>query len=554
MDVATEVGIDELMGAEDQQHQQQPQESFSEDNQQQYVEDVVPATEEGTVGTEEVAPSTELGTVDDVVASVVEHAIEQNTTTNGQTISSPKIVVTADQYEVVVSKNAPIVENEESEDSEEEDDDKVVSELAPSESVVAAPAPEPQGEDVNDGIPRIAPKKKVAKGTQAEGKKSTRTASAKAVEAEGEAEEEGEEESAHYRVRTGVGRKTVLISLPPVLVGSKRKRTPTEKVRKSEESSKRRESERKSREKEKEKAKKRTASSSPLKKRARRSSSKEAEPKKRSSSKKGASAKRSPSKKGVPAKKSSSKKGVPAKKSSSTKAKPGSKVVRSKKDSMSRTSKDKKQKDRATSTSRISGKKKTATSRMSKSRNKVSVQIVPKKKSLAKKTKLSAMDARIKYRARLSTLDPKDFAVLDGKWISVYEPSLRKTSPKEGNFPKWTAILNEEAQDKGVHIKGVLPHYSRTIEGTDLKVYEVKPEIVDWDKEEEYKEAGYNKVLPERVYVGKAFKTMGLEESPFAFTVQDTKNDVFWEDVKKILEAPSESEESVSEEEETESE
>jgi len=167
--------------------------------------------------------------------------------------------------------------------------------------------------------------------------------------------------------------------------------------------------------------------------------------------------------------------------------------------------------------------------------------------------KLGPQDAHIKYRARLSTIPDSEFSMLHQRWISVYEPSLRKKgSYKIGDFPlKWMKVLNEVATEKGATILGVLPHYSRSIDDTDLKAYEAKPECVDWDRVSEYHKMGYEDVIGNRIYVGRKNAMSNVEESKFAFKASDTHSDLFWLEVKKILEGedssasePEESEES----------
>jgi hypothetical protein len=156
--------------------------------------------------------------------------------------------------------------------------------------------------------------------------------------------------------------------------------------------------------------------------------------------------------------------------------------------------------------------------------------------------RLSLADAHAKYHARLALMPASDFAVLDGKWISVYEPQLRKRATfPEGHFaPKWTQILADVARQKGANIKGVLPHYAHTIEGTDgLKAYEKGAHIVDWDLVKAYHKAGFGKVEGSRIYVGEATPS-GLAASPFAFGRADTLDDHLWQAIKKALDAEGE--------------
>ncbi|AVK74774.1 tRNA-synt 1g incomplete domain containing protein [Pandoravirus quercus] len=156
--------------------------------------------------------------------------------------------------------------------------------------------------------------------------------------------------------------------------------------------------------------------------------------------------------------------------------------------------------------------------------------------------KLPLKDAHTKYRARLAVMPKADFAVLDGAWLSVFDPHLRKrASFPEGHFsPKWTQVLAEVAHEKGATIKGVLPHYATTIEGTDnLKAYEKMPHVVDKDRAEAYAAAGFDQVVAARVYVGPAVLAAGVGESPFAFVHADMIDDAFWQSVKKVLDADS---------------
>ncbi|AJF98076.1 hypothetical protein TW95_gp1342 [Pandoravirus inopinatum] len=131
--------------------------------------------------------------------------------------------------------------------------------------------------------------------------------------------------------------------------------------------------------------------------------------------------------------------------------------------------------------------------------------------------KLPLKDAHTKYRARLAVMPKADFAVLDGAWLSVFDPHLRKrASFPEGHFsPKWTQVLAEVAHEKGATIKGVLPHYATTIEGTDnLKAYEKMPHVVDKDRAEAYAAAGFDQVVAARVYVGPAVLAAGAASHP----------------------------------------
>lgn len=162
--------------------------------------------------------------------------------------------------------------------------------------------------------------------------------------------------------------------------------------------------------------------------------------------------------------------------------------------------------------------------------------------------KLPLKDAHTKYRARLAVMPKADFAVLDGAWLSVFDPHLRKrASFPEGHFsPKWTQVLAEVAHEKGVTVKGVLPHYATTIEGTDnLKAYEKMPHIVDKERAGAYAAAGFDQVVAARVYVGPAVLAAGVVESPFAFVHADTVDDAFWQSVKKVLDADSSNDDAV---------
>ncbi|AGO84021.1 hypothetical protein psal_cds_362 [Pandoravirus salinus] len=162
--------------------------------------------------------------------------------------------------------------------------------------------------------------------------------------------------------------------------------------------------------------------------------------------------------------------------------------------------------------------------------------------------KLPLKDAHTKYRARLAVMPKADFAVLDGAWLSVFDPHLRKrASFPEGHFsPKWTQVLAEVAREKGATVKGVLPHYATTIEDTDnLKAYEKMPQVVDKDRAEAYAAAGFDQVVAARVYVGPAVPAAGVGESPFAFLHSDMIDDAFWQSVKKVLDADSSNDDTV---------
>nr|UDO47675.1 hypothetical protein [Pandoravirus massiliensis] len=176
----------------------------------------------------------------------------------------------------------------------------------------------------------------------------------------------------------------------------------------------------------------------------------------------------------------------------------------------------------------------------------------PKKKAAATTPKAPAIkklglkDAHTKYRARLAVMPAADFAVLDGAWLSVFDPQLRKrASFPEGAFsPKWTQVLAEVAREKGAVIKGVLPHYATTIEGSaNLKAYEKMAHIVDKGRAAEYAAAGFDQVEAARVYVGPTVLAAGVTESPFAFVHSDSIDDAFWRSVKKVLDADSSNEE-----------
>ncbi|WBR14449.1 Flagellar biosynthetic protein-like domain-containing protein [Pandoravirus kuranda] len=179
----------------------------------------------------------------------------------------------------------------------------------------------------------------------------------------------------------------------------------------------------------------------------------------------------------------------------------------------------------------------------------------PKKKKVSTTTpktpvvkKLGLKDAHTKYRARLAVMPAADFAVLDGAWLSVFDPQLRKrASFPEGAFsPKWTQVLAEVAREKGAVIKGVLPHYATTIEGSaNLKAYEKMAHIVDKGRAADYAAAGFDQVEAARVYVGPTVLAAGVAESPFAFLHSDSIDDAFWQSVKKVLDADSSNEDPV---------
>lgn len=162
--------------------------------------------------------------------------------------------------------------------------------------------------------------------------------------------------------------------------------------------------------------------------------------------------------------------------------------------------------------------------------------------------RLGLKDAHTKYRARLAVMPAADFAVLDGAWLSVFDPQLRKrASFPEGAFsPKWTQVLAEVAREKGAVIKGVLPHYATTIEGSaNLKAYEKMAHIVDKGRAADYAAAGFDQVEAARVYVGPTVLAAGVTESPFAFVHSDSIDDAFWQSVKKVLDADSSNEDPV---------
>ncbi|AVK76969.1 hypothetical protein pmac_cds_281 [Pandoravirus macleodensis] len=162
--------------------------------------------------------------------------------------------------------------------------------------------------------------------------------------------------------------------------------------------------------------------------------------------------------------------------------------------------------------------------------------------------KLGLKDAHTKYRARLAVMPASEFAVLDGAWLSVFDPQLRKrASFPEGAFsPKWTQVLAEVAREKGAVIKGVLPHYATTIEGSaNLKAYEKMAHIVDKGRAADYAAAGFDQVEAARVYVGPTVLAAGVTESPFAFVHSDSIDDAFWQSVKKVLDADSSNEDPV---------
>jgi len=167
---------------------------------------------------------------------------------------------------------------------------------------------------------------------------------------------------------------------------------------------------------------------------------------------------------------------------------------------------------------------------------------VVKKKRVAKNItpskKLSLSDALTKYKARLYTIPAEQFKCLDNCWISVYDTNIRKKGPFEpGMFPlKWTKVLDKVAKEKGVHIKGVLPHYGRTNGETGLKKFFYSPNIVEKTKEKDYQKAGSVEGLEfSRIYVGRSMAGIE-EESVFSFLPSDHTADTFWAAVKEGLE------------------
>jgi len=133
---------------------------------------------------------------------------------------------------------------------------------------------------------------------------------------------------------------------------------------------------------------------------------------------------------------------------------------------------------------------------------------------------------------------------LDQCWISIYDKNLKtKTKFDEGVFHvKWTQILAEVAEEKGCSIVGVVPHYGKPINGTTLRLFKVKPEIVEKDQLNKYKKAGIKKfganpLQAKRVYVGKKMLSAGAKQSDFAFLAADTHKDEFWEALQEVLAA-----------------
>jgi len=127
-------------------------------------------------------------------------------------------------------------------------------------------------------------------------------------------------------------------------------------------------------------------------------------------------------------------------------------------------------------------------------------------------------------------------------WISVYDTNIRKKGPfGEGVFPlKWTKILAKVAKEKGVNIKGVLPHYGKTSSETGFKTYFYGPNIVDKNKEKEYAKSGKTDGLEfTRIYVGRANRVAKEEESKFGFLPSDHHNDSMWKIAKESLEKSS---------------
>lgn len=70
----------------------------------------------------------------------------------------------------------------------------------------------------------------------------------------------------------------------------------------------------------------------------------------------------------------------------------------------------------------------------------------------------------IKYRQRLSEPSPRDFAVLDGQWVSIHKPPHKGPNLAGGQFSKWKDILNDEEQLHGATPLGRIP-FDEVVEG-----------------------------------------------------------------------------------------
>ncbi len=155
-----------------------------------------------------------------------------------------------------------------------------------------------------------------------------------------------------------------------------------------------------------------------------------------------------------------------------------------------------------------------------------------------KTKRLSATDALIKYRARLLQLPAAQFAPLDGKWLSVYDTTLRHKpsknaaayEPAPGVFqPAWTQVLADVATQHGARVCGVLPHYAHAhAEHPSLMHYEAMPQWVEPEQVAAYHAAGILDAQPLRVFVGKASGCSSATSSPLAMTAADYRPDASW--------------------------
>lgn len=140
---------------------------------------------------------------------------------------------------------------------------------------------------------------------------------------------------------------------------------------------------------------------------------------------------------------------------------------------------------------------------------------------------LNARQAVLHYRARLHTI-PSDTwkQQLEGKWISIYSPTLLRrcvksrsgvswdqihTIPSPSYLPAWIKALFEVANQKGITLRGVIPHNFRRNEQGAL-MFQVAPEIDS----------------TQRVYLGPPRLHLGLQESIFSFGTRDTRSDALW--------------------------
>lgn len=148
--------------------------------------------------------------------------------------------------------------------------------------------------------------------------------------------------------------------------------------------------------------------------------------------------------------------------------------------------------------------------------------------------KLTPEQCLVKYRLRLSLLPASDFDVLKDKYISFYHPAFKNylesaVVPDSLFLDGWSQVLKEVAASKGVNVKGCLPHNHKNMLGSQLKVYNVRPECVLQSQEDEYKKNEWTDVKGERVYLGGPCASESIAPPlPIRFTPDDAKADELW--------------------------